>query len=145
MTPDFETIEWMNGSMWFVCREAIDAGEAERALSVVRAQAPPTPFGQAVLAVIEGAVSGDDERWHEALRLAAEKGLRPIAVDASRASPWVRGAARTGRTAYDCSLPRTDCATRPATGGASASSGRSSSRLGQLPSPRSARRCGGSP
>ena len=72
----------MNGSMWFVCREAIDAGEPDRALAVVRAQAPPTPFGRAVLAVIEGAVSGDDEHWHEALRLAAEKGLRPIAVDA---------------------------------------------------------------
>ena len=68
--------------MWFVCREAIDAGEPERALSVVRAQAPPTPFGQAVLAIIEGAVSHHDDRWHEALQLAAEKGLRPIAVDA---------------------------------------------------------------
>ena len=81
-TPQLEIIEWMNGSMWFVCREAIDAGEPDRALAVVRAQAPPTPFGRAVRAVIEGAVSGDGEHWHEALALAAEKGLRPIAVDA---------------------------------------------------------------
>ena len=72
----------MNGSMWFVCREAIDAGEPDRALAVVRAQAPPTPFGRAVRAVIEGAVSGDDGHWYEALTLAAENGLRPIAVDA---------------------------------------------------------------
>ena len=34
------------------------------------------------VAVIEGAVSGDDDHWHEALALAAENGLRPIAVDA---------------------------------------------------------------
>jgi DNA-binding CsgD family transcriptional regulator len=82
VTQDFEATPWMNGSMWFLCREAIDAGEVSRALSVVRAQAPATAFGQAVLAVVEGAVSGEDEQWREALRLAAELGLRPIAVDA---------------------------------------------------------------
>jgi predicted ATPase/DNA-binding CsgD family transcriptional regulator len=82
VTPDFETIEWMNGSLWFLCREAIDAGETERALSVVRAQAPPSAFGQAVLAVIEAAAGGGDDRWHEALRLATDNGLRLIAVDA---------------------------------------------------------------
>ena len=99
VTPNLDTIPWMNGSMWFVCREAIDAGEPDRALAVVRAQAPPTPFGQAVLAVIEGAVSGDDDHWHEALRLAAEKGLRPIAVDALEG--LAVGAAR-GENWTDC-------------------------------------------
>ncbi len=40
------------------------------------------PFRQAVLAATEAAVSSDEDRWHDALRIAAEHGLRLIVVDA---------------------------------------------------------------
>jgi predicted ATPase/DNA-binding CsgD family transcriptional regulator len=99
VTAAFDSILWMNGSLWFVCREAIDAGEPELALAVARARAKPTAFGQAVLAAVESAVSGDEARWHDALRQAVDRGLRPIAVDALEG--LAVGASRRGRWA-DC-------------------------------------------
>ena len=63
-------------------REAIDAGDGTLAIAAARGQAERGPFSQAVLAATEAAVSNDDDRWHDALRIAAEHGLRLIIVDA---------------------------------------------------------------
>ena len=40
------------------------------------------PHPRAVLAAIEGAATGDEDRWHDALAIALDQGLRLIAVDA---------------------------------------------------------------
>jgi predicted ATPase/DNA-binding CsgD family transcriptional regulator len=63
-------------------REAIDAGDGGLAIVAARGQAGCGPFFQAVLAATEAAVSNDEDRWHDALRTAAEHGLRLIVVDA---------------------------------------------------------------
>jgi DNA-binding CsgD family transcriptional regulator len=65
-----------------VTREAIDAGAADEALAFARSQAWPAPHPRAVVAAIEGAATGDEDRWHEALAIALEQGFRLIAVDA---------------------------------------------------------------
>ena len=63
-------------------KEAIDAGAGALAIVAARGQAERGPFCQAVLAATEAAVSSDEDRWHDALRIAAEHGLRLIIVDA---------------------------------------------------------------
>ncbi len=63
-------------------REAIDAGDGTLAIAAARGRAERGPFRQAVLAATEAAVSNDEDRWHDALRIAAEHGLRLIIVDA---------------------------------------------------------------
>ena len=70
-----------NGLYLFV-REAVDAGDGALAIAAARGQAERGPFRQAVLAATEAAVSNDEDRWHDALRIAAEHGLRLIIVDA---------------------------------------------------------------
>jgi predicted ATPase/class 3 adenylate cyclase/DNA-binding CsgD family transcriptional regulator len=69
-------------TLWTVTREAIDAGAADEALAFARSQAWPAPHPRAVVAAIEGAATGDEDRWHEALAIALEQGFRLIAVDA---------------------------------------------------------------
>jgi DNA-binding CsgD family transcriptional regulator len=84
------------GTLWLICREAIDAGEAQVALTQASALTRPVPHGRAVLAAIQAAVTGDEDRWHDALALALDHDLRLIAVDAleglsvaaSRAEGW---------------------------------------------------------
>jgi predicted ATPase/class 3 adenylate cyclase/DNA-binding CsgD family transcriptional regulator len=66
-------------------KEAIDAGAAEVAITAARAQAERGPFGQAMLAAIEASAANDEDRWQDALRTAAEHGLRLIMVDALEA------------------------------------------------------------
>ncbi len=63
-------------------REAIDAGDGTLAIAAARDAAERGPFSQAVFAATEAAVSSDEDRWHDALRIAAEHGLRLIVVDA---------------------------------------------------------------
>ena len=88
-------------TLWLLGREAIDSGAADQAVAGVRALALiDTPhYGprrQAVVAAVEAAASGDENRWHEALLIAADKGFRLIAVDAleglaaaaARAESW---------------------------------------------------------
>jgi DNA-binding CsgD family transcriptional regulator len=48
----------------------------------VRALARNAPHDQAVVAAINGAVTGDEDTWHTALQLALQHDLRLIAVDA---------------------------------------------------------------
>jgi predicted ATPase/class 3 adenylate cyclase/DNA-binding CsgD family transcriptional regulator len=69
------------GTLWLVCREAIDAGQGDIALKRAR-QMATSPHGRAVLAAAEGAASTDEDHWHEALALALGHDLRLIAVDA---------------------------------------------------------------
>jgi predicted ATPase/DNA-binding CsgD family transcriptional regulator len=69
-------------TLWTVTREAIDAGAADEALAFARAEARPEPHPRALAAAIEGAATGDEDRWHDALAIALEQGLRLIAVDA---------------------------------------------------------------
>ncbi len=69
------------GTMWLLCRESIDAGEPS-AVDKARPQASGRPHACAVLAAVDGAATGDEERCHEALSIALEQGLRLIAVDA---------------------------------------------------------------
>ena len=57
-------------------------GTAVWPIVAARGQAGCGPFFQAVLAATEAAVSNDEDRWHDALRTAAEHGLRLIVVDA---------------------------------------------------------------
>jgi predicted ATPase/class 3 adenylate cyclase/DNA-binding NarL/FixJ family response regulator len=83
--PEFrpDNNEWsLPSSLYLAAREALDAGQAELALETVRAQTRPTPVGQAVLAAIEGTLSGSEDCWHDALQIAGEHRLRLIVVDA---------------------------------------------------------------
>jgi predicted ATPase/DNA-binding SARP family transcriptional activator len=70
------------GTLWLLCREAIDAGGVDVALGAVQELQPTTPHANAVRAAIEAAATGNEDRWHEALCAAADHGLRLIAVDA---------------------------------------------------------------
>jgi hypothetical protein len=70
------------GTLWLLGREAVDAGVADEALEHVRALARPVPHAQAVLAAVEAAATGAADRWHDALAIALDQGLRLIAVDA---------------------------------------------------------------
>jgi predicted ATPase/DNA-binding CsgD family transcriptional regulator len=72
-------------SIYFDGREAIQAGAAATALTKVRATRRDTPHGQTVLAAVEAAALDDENRWHDALRLAADHGLRLMAIDALEA------------------------------------------------------------
>jgi predicted ATPase/DNA-binding CsgD family transcriptional regulator len=68
---------------WLACREALDAGETEAALSMERTwNRTAAPHGEAVLAAVEAAARSDQDRWHDALVLALDHNLRLIAVDA---------------------------------------------------------------
>ena len=69
-------------TLWLAGREAIDAGASDTALAGVRALAHDEPHGQAVLAAITAAATGDEDAWHSALQVAVEHNLRLIAVDA---------------------------------------------------------------
>jgi DNA-binding CsgD family transcriptional regulator len=65
-----------------VGRESIDAGFPQVAVDHARFWARPQPHPRAVVAAIEGAATGDEDRWHDALAIALEHGLRLIGVDA---------------------------------------------------------------
>ena len=65
-----------------LCREAVDAGEASMALEAVRTWPSEEPLGRAVRATIEATATQDEDRWHEATSIAAEHGLRLVAVGA---------------------------------------------------------------
>jgi predicted ATPase/class 3 adenylate cyclase/DNA-binding CsgD family transcriptional regulator len=70
------------GTLWLECREAIDAGETTSALAAARRLTRPVPHGRAVLAAVEAAATKNEDRWHDALAIAVDHGLRLIAVDA---------------------------------------------------------------
>ena len=80
-----------------LAKEAIDAGAAAVAIAAARTQAERGPFSRAVLAACEAAGSDDEDRWHDALQIAADHGLRPLVVDAleglaiaaSRSESWL--------------------------------------------------------
>ena len=82
-----------------LCREAVDAGEAARAVDAARAWAPDAPLGRAVRAAIEATAALDEDRWHEALSVAAEHGLRLVAVDALEG---LAGMAATAESWVEC-------------------------------------------
>ena len=87
------------GTLWLAGREAIDAGAGDAAVAGVRALVRSVPHGQAVLAAVEAAATGDEDRWHDALSIALDQDLRLIAVDAleglataaARAEAWAEG------------------------------------------------------
>ena len=70
------------GTFRLAAREAIAAGAGQLALAEARTDTRDTPHWQATLAAVEAMVGDDEDRWHEALRLSADHGLRLIAVDA---------------------------------------------------------------
>jgi predicted ATPase/class 3 adenylate cyclase/DNA-binding CsgD family transcriptional regulator len=70
------------GGLQLFAREAIDAGDAAVAIAAARTQAGRGPFSAAVLAACEAAATGHQDRWHDALRIAADHGLRLIVADA---------------------------------------------------------------
>jgi DNA-binding CsgD family transcriptional regulator len=72
----------MCSSLWLAGRESIDAGSARVAVDHARFWARTEPHPRAVVAAIEGAATGDEDRWHDALGIAVDQGLRLIAVDA---------------------------------------------------------------
>jgi predicted ATPase/DNA-binding CsgD family transcriptional regulator len=69
-------------TLWLVGRESIDAGSPRVAVDKARYWARPEPHPRAVVAAIEGAATGDEDRWHDAFAVALDHGLRLIAVDA---------------------------------------------------------------
>jgi predicted ATPase/DNA-binding CsgD family transcriptional regulator len=69
-------------TLWLTSRELIEAGRAHDAIERARPWARPEPHPRAVGAAIEAAATGDEDRWHDALAIALDQGLRPIAVDA---------------------------------------------------------------
>ena len=83
-------------TLWLVSREGLDAGAADAFIEHEISQADARPHPQAVVAAIEAAATGDEDRWHDALGIALEQGLRLIAVDAleglasaaARAESW---------------------------------------------------------
>ena len=113
-----------NTTLWLNGREAIDA---EQVISRSRRARPRTrrPTRTGVVAAITAAVTGDEDTWHTALRVAVEHNLQLIAVDALEG--LATAAARTDNwiCACGCSPPPNASATRPATGGGSDSNGRS--------------------
>ena len=82
--------------MWLLAREAIDAGAADVAVDRVRAFTRPVPHAQALLAAVEAAATGDENRWHDALNIAVDQGLRLIAVDALEGLAIAAATAKTG-------------------------------------------------
>ena len=70
------------GSLWLLCREAIDADGTNTALEHADRLRPPGPFTDTVVAAIRAAAGADVDAAHEALRLAASAGYPLIAVDA---------------------------------------------------------------
>jgi DNA-binding CsgD family transcriptional regulator len=69
-------------TLWLAGRETIDAGEPALAVDGARTWGGPMPHSQAVLAAVEAAARCDEDRWHDALAIALDQGLRLIAVDA---------------------------------------------------------------
>jgi hypothetical protein len=70
------------GTLWLEAREAIDAGAPHEALDDAHKRSRPLPHSQAVLAAVEAAATDDEDRWHDALAIALDQGLRLVAVDA---------------------------------------------------------------
>jgi predicted ATPase/class 3 adenylate cyclase len=71
-----------SATLWVLAREAIDAGAGDTALERASTLGYDDPHGHAVMASITGAATGDEDAWHTALEIAAEKDLRLIVVDA---------------------------------------------------------------
>ena len=69
-------------SLWLDGRETIDAGAAPVAVDPLVSGSGPYPISEAVLAAVEAAATGDEDRWHDALTIALDQDLRLIAVDA---------------------------------------------------------------
>lgn len=77
-------------------KEAIDAGDTETALTAAHSQAERGPYSQAVLAACLATTSNDENRWHDALQIAAAHNLllfvvdaiEGLAVSAVRSSSW---------------------------------------------------------
>ena len=76
------SLVFTTGTFRLAAREAIAAGAGQLALAEARTDTRDTPHWQATLAAVEAMVGDDEDRWHEALRLSADHGLRLIAVDA---------------------------------------------------------------
>jgi DNA-binding CsgD family transcriptional regulator len=72
-----------NATFWLTGREAIDAGAAAVTVDWARSRARPVPHSQAVLAALEAAAAGNEDRWHDALAIALDQALLLIAVDAT--------------------------------------------------------------
>ena len=68
--------------IYMAARKAIEGGQPELAVIAVRERIGPEPYDQAVLALIEAKVDDSEDRWHDALRIAADHHLRPVVVDA---------------------------------------------------------------
>jgi DNA-binding CsgD family transcriptional regulator len=81
------------------CRAAVDAGEVSLAVEAVRIWPATAPPAQAVRSAIEAAAAQDENRWHEALSITAEQGLRLLAVDAFEG---LAGTAATSESWVEC-------------------------------------------
>jgi DNA-binding CsgD family transcriptional regulator len=76
-------------------REALDAGKRDAVLEYVGAQDLSMPVSRALAAGLTARADGDEDEWHEALRLADEHGLSLIAVDAFEGLAWTAAAAES--------------------------------------------------
>jgi predicted ATPase/class 3 adenylate cyclase/DNA-binding CsgD family transcriptional regulator len=90
-----------------IIKEAIDAGGASVGIEAARTHTGRGPYSQAMLACCEAAAAGDVDRWHDALQVAAEHGLRLLVVDAlegiasaaGRSESWVESLRLLGAAA----------------------------------------------
>jgi predicted ATPase/class 3 adenylate cyclase/DNA-binding CsgD family transcriptional regulator len=94
LRPDADTMSPLE--ILLAAREAIEAGHPQLAATAAREKVGPAPYGQAVLALIEATVDNREDRYHDALQIAADHHLRLIVVDAleglaiaaSRSESW---------------------------------------------------------
>jgi predicted ATPase/class 3 adenylate cyclase/DNA-binding CsgD family transcriptional regulator len=86
-------------SLMLLCREAVDAGEAVLAVEAVQTWPAGFPPERAVQATIEATATQDEDRWHAALSIASEHGLRLVAVDALEG---LAGVAATSESWAEC-------------------------------------------
>jgi hypothetical protein len=75
----------VQSTVYILGREGIAAGETDQVLRWLRASPRGSPHARAVLAAVEGLAADDEERWQEALRIAADHELKVIATDALEA------------------------------------------------------------
>jgi DNA-binding CsgD family transcriptional regulator len=99
-------------------REAIEAGHPDLALRAARERRGLEPYDRAVLALTEARVHHSEDRWHDALRIAAEYHLYLALADALEGLVIEPGARRAGRNAYASTARPSVCATNATTAGA---------------------------
>jgi predicted ATPase/class 3 adenylate cyclase/DNA-binding CsgD family transcriptional regulator len=76
------TSGWYGLRGWLAVRDAVDCGDLEAAASYAQLHLADGPRHQAIGHAFQGLAHRIEGDWHEALRIAAQYGFRPLVVDA---------------------------------------------------------------